>query len=86
MTYLDVEVADAVAVLTLDDPPRRNALNLTLVDEIVAALDHADVLVAGIGTGGTLMGVGRRVREAQIVPSGAAARLRHSRARACSRS
>ncbi|MCB9373326.1 MAG: enoyl-CoA hydratase [Microthrixaceae bacterium] len=42
MTYLDVEVADAVAVLTLDDPPRRNALNLTLVDEIVAALDEIE--------------------------------------------
>jgi cysteine synthase B len=32
--------------------------------EIVAALDHVDVLVAGLGTGGTLMGAGDRVREA----------------------
>jgi cysteine synthase B len=32
--------------------------------EIVAALDRLDVLVAGLGTGGTLMGAGRRVREA----------------------
>jgi molybdopterin/thiamine biosynthesis adenylyltransferase/cysteine synthase/rhodanese-related sulfurtransferase len=31
--------------------------------EIVAALDRLDVLVAGLGTGGTLMGAGRRVRE-----------------------
>jgi [CysO sulfur-carrier protein]-thiocarboxylate-dependent cysteine synthase len=31
--------------------------------EIVAALDRADVLVAGLGTGGTLMGAGRRLRE-----------------------
>ncbi len=31
--------------------------------EIVAALDHVDVLVAGLGTGGTLMGAGRRLRE-----------------------
>ena len=42
MTFLQVEVADGVAVPTLDDPPRRNALNLTLVDEIVAALDDVE--------------------------------------------
>ena len=32
--------------------------------EIAAALDRLDVLVAGLGTGGTLMGAGRRAREA----------------------
>jgi cysteine synthase B len=32
--------------------------------EIVAELDRVDVLVAGLGTGGTLMGAGARVREA----------------------
>ena len=32
--------------------------------EIVSALDHVDVLVAGLGTGGTLMGAGERLREA----------------------
>src|SRR5436309_11244268 len=32
--------------------------------EIVEALDRVDVLVAGLGTGGTLMGAGARVREA----------------------
>jgi [CysO sulfur-carrier protein]-thiocarboxylate-dependent cysteine synthase len=32
--------------------------------EIVAALDRVDVFVAGLGTGGTLMGAGARVREA----------------------
>jgi cysteine synthase B len=32
--------------------------------EIVAALDRVDVLVAGLGTGGTLMGAGERIREA----------------------
>ena len=32
--------------------------------EIIAALDHVDILVAGLGTGGTLMGAGQRVREA----------------------
>ena len=32
--------------------------------EIVGELDRVDVLVAGLGTGGTLMGAGARVREA----------------------
>src|SRR5437867_9302902 len=31
--------------------------------EIVKALDRVDVLVAGLGTGGTLMGAGGRLRE-----------------------
>jgi cysteine synthase B len=31
--------------------------------EIVAALDRVDVFVAGLGTGGTLMGAGERIRE-----------------------
>jgi cysteine synthase len=31
--------------------------------EIVAALERVDVLVAGLGTGGTLMGAGARLRE-----------------------
>jgi [CysO sulfur-carrier protein]-thiocarboxylate-dependent cysteine synthase len=31
--------------------------------EIAAALDQVDVVVAGLGTGGTLMGVGARLRE-----------------------
>jgi cysteine synthase len=31
--------------------------------EIVGALDRVDVLVAGLGTGGTLMGAGARLRE-----------------------
>jgi len=31
--------------------------------EIAAALDQVDVLVAGLGTGGTLMGTGARLRE-----------------------
>jgi [CysO sulfur-carrier protein]-thiocarboxylate-dependent cysteine synthase len=32
-------------------------------NEIVAALDRVDVFVAGLGTGGTLMGAGARLRE-----------------------
>jgi cysteine synthase B len=31
--------------------------------EIAAALDRVDVIVAGLGTGGTLMGAGERLRE-----------------------
>jgi cysteine synthase B len=31
--------------------------------EIVEAFDHVDILVAGLGTGGTLMGTGGRLRE-----------------------
>src|SRR5437763_12399471 len=31
--------------------------------EIAEALEHVDVLVAGLGTGGTLMGTGDRLRE-----------------------
>ena len=31
--------------------------------EIAAAMDRVDVFIAGIGTGGTIMGVGRRLRE-----------------------
>jgi [CysO sulfur-carrier protein]-thiocarboxylate-dependent cysteine synthase len=31
--------------------------------EIAAELDHVDAIVAGLGTGGTLMGAGRRLRE-----------------------
>src|SRR5207245_631309 len=31
--------------------------------EIAAELERVDVLVAGLGTGGTLMGAGKRVRE-----------------------
>ena len=37
-----VEVVDRVAVLTLDDPERRNALDLDLVAEIEAAMDELE--------------------------------------------
>lgn len=39
---LDVRTAERVAVLTLDDPDRRNALNATLVGEIGEAFDQLE--------------------------------------------
>jgi enoyl-CoA hydratase len=42
MTLVRSEVADGVAVVTLDDPERRNALNLEMVDEIVATFDQLE--------------------------------------------
>jgi enoyl-CoA hydratase len=39
MRFLRTETADGVAIVTLDDPDRRNALNLDMNDEILAALD-----------------------------------------------
>lgn len=42
MSRLRVEVADRVATLTLDDPDRRNAFDMDLVHEMVAALDDVE--------------------------------------------
>ena len=42
MTLVHVDIADGVATLTLDDPERRNALTLPMVDEIVAAMDEIE--------------------------------------------
>lgn len=42
MAFLQVDVRDGVGLLTLDDPPRRNALNLDLVSEIEVALDDLE--------------------------------------------
>jgi enoyl-CoA hydratase len=39
---IKVEAADGVAVVTLDEPDRRNALNLPMVDELVAAFDKLE--------------------------------------------
>lgn len=39
MTSVRSEISDGVAVLTLDAPRRRNALDLAMCDEITAALD-----------------------------------------------
>lgn len=42
MPYLHVERRDRVSIITLDDPGRRNALNLDMCDELVAAVDAAE--------------------------------------------
>lgn len=53
MSYVRTEVADRVALITLSDPDRRNALNADLVDELVAAIaaleqqDVAALIVTG---------------------------------------
>jgi enoyl-CoA hydratase len=41
-SLLRVEIDDRVAVLTLDDPERRNVLSIELVTEIVAAFDQLE--------------------------------------------
>ena len=58
MSFVQTEISDGVATVTLDDPDRRNALNAAMVDEIVATFDaiEADddvgaVVVTGDGTG-----------------------------------
>ncbi len=45
-----------------DNPVNLLTHERTTGEEIIARLPRVDVLVAGIGTGGTLMGVGRRLR------------------------
>ena len=42
MPYVLVNVADRVATITLNDPSRRNAINLALNDELIAALDELE--------------------------------------------
>ena len=42
MPFINVERHDRVAVITLDDPKRRNALNLDLCAELVAAVEGAE--------------------------------------------
>ena len=50
MTYVQLDVGDGVATITLDDPDRRNALNAAMVDEIIAAMDtiEADDTVGAV--------------------------------------
>ncbi len=51
------------AVRQFSNPVNTETHYRTTGAELARALPRVDVLVAGIGTGGTLMGVGRRLRE-----------------------
>ncbi|MBK9370440.1 MAG: pyridoxal-phosphate dependent enzyme [Deltaproteobacteria bacterium] len=51
------------ALRQFDNPVNVLTHMTTTGAEIAAALPRVDVFVAGIGTGGTLMGVSRRLRE-----------------------
>lgn len=58
MSFIQTDVQDGVAILTLNDPDKRNALNLAMNDEIVRTLDvwEADpsigaMVVTGAGKG-----------------------------------
>ena len=58
MPLVTTEVSDGVAVLTLNDPDKRNAITLAMNDEIAAALDEfetepgvAALVVTGAGKG-----------------------------------
>jgi enoyl-CoA hydratase len=42
MRYIDTEIMDGVATLTLNDPDKRNAINLQMNDEICATLDQLE--------------------------------------------
>jgi enoyl-CoA hydratase len=55
MAEVLTDIADGVAVMTLDAPDRRNALTLPMVDEIAAALDavEADPTVRALVVTGT---------------------------------
>jgi len=55
MAEVLTDIADGVAVVTLDAPARRNALTLPMVDEITAALDaaEADPAVGAVVVTGT---------------------------------
>ena len=46
------------------NPNNVRAHYMTTGPEILADIDHVDVFVAGLGTGGTLMGAGERLKEA----------------------
>ena len=49
MRYINTEIMDGVATLTLNDPDKRNAINLQMNDEICATLDQLEES-AGVGS------------------------------------
>ena len=60
MAQVQTEITDGAAVVTLDDPDRRNALNAVMVDEIVATFDRleADGGVGAVVVTGAHSGMG----------------------------
>ena len=53
MSFVEIEIgsrAQGVALVTISDPDRRNALNPAMIDELVAAFDHleADAAVGAV--------------------------------------
>jgi [CysO sulfur-carrier protein]-thiocarboxylate-dependent cysteine synthase len=57
------EMDDVVFLYQYGNPANPRAHYEGTGSEIAEALDRVDVLVAGLGTGGTLMGAGERLRE-----------------------
>tara|TARA_B100000965_G_C19546786_1_gene738204 strand:+ start:310 stop:1089 length:780 start_codon:yes stop_codon:yes gene_type:complete len=58
MEYIKVELSDGVAILTLNDPSKRNAINLSMNDEIGQVLDELEnssevgaLIITGEGKG-----------------------------------
>jgi len=68
MTLIRTERRDAVGILTLDHPQRRNALSRRMVDEIIAALadfgrERLRVVVLRAAPGSTVWSAGHDVHE-----------------------
>ncbi|MCM1289944.1 MAG: cysteine synthase family protein [Corallococcus sp.] len=55
--------ANAVWLRQFSNPANALAHYLSTGDEIISQIDRVDVFVAGVGTGGTLCGTARRLRE-----------------------
>ena len=58
MPFVNIDISDGVARLTLNDPSKRNAINQTMNDELCAALDELEpdpaigaLVVTGAGKG-----------------------------------
>lgn len=54
---------NSVWLKQFDNPANAHAHYLSTGEEIVSQLDKVDVFVAGVGTGGTLCGAARRIKE-----------------------